>query len=269
MKRWIVAAAVLAAMIGHPTRGEAQAADGSDDRLTLMAQGSTLTGTDGGGAASIGWLHNFNANTILGVAGQYQYVGGARWKYGSLTLAHGIGQSGTRSTFYAEAHQGSGSDHVHSYDYSIYAAGLVQSFTKQLSLQIEDKELEIDTVRGNLPKIGLTYFWGPTFSSTVSYAHSVTGNIDTRLTSVRVDSYGKTANLIAGMATGQVSPVVIDVITGDSPSVVAHEYFLGVTKPFSRADLTLLADYLRLASSERFTLTLNCTVHLRRPGASR
>jgi hypothetical protein len=265
MKRWIVAAAALAAMLGHSTRGEAQAAD----RLTLMVQGSTLTNTDGGGGASIGWLHNFNANTILGVGGQYQYIGGARWKYGSLNLSHGIGEAGRRSTFYAEAHQGSGRDRVHSYDYGIYVAGVVQSFTKQLSLQLEDKHIEVDTVRGNLPRLGLTYYWGPTLSTNIAYAHSVSGNLDTRLTSLRVDRYGKTVNVLAGASTGQVSPVVIDLITGDSPSVVAHQYFLGVTKPFPRTDVTLLADYIRLASSERFTLSLNFTVHLRRPGASR
>jgi hypothetical protein len=129
MKRWIVATAALAAMMGYTARSDAQSADGTDDRLTLTVAGSTLTGTDGGGSAAIGWLHNFSADTIVGISGQYQYVGGARWKYGSLNLSHGMGQAGRRSTFYAEAHQGSGSDHVHSYTYSIQAAGLVQSFT--------------------------------------------------------------------------------------------------------------------------------------------
>jgi len=40
----------------------------SDDRIVLSVNGSTLPGTNGGGGGSAGWLHNFDANTLAGIA---------------------------------------------------------------------------------------------------------------------------------------------------------------------------------------------------------
>jgi hypothetical protein len=271
MRLWAISAAAFATMAGYSVSASAQSADGSDDRLTLSASGSTLTGTNGGGAGSIGWLHNFNANTIFNLAGTYSTLGDAQWKYGSLTVAHGMGEAQRRTNLYAEIHEGSGEDNTHSYGYSIYAVGIVQNLSRQLSLQLEDRQLDVDTVKGNLPKIGLTYVWNPTLVTAISYAHSVSGDLGTRLTALRVDKYGKVVNLIAGAANGQASPLVINRLQPELnvPAQVLHEYFVGVTKPFPRASLTLLADYQKLADSERVTVTLNCTVNLRRPSTSR
>ena len=253
----------LLAMLACPALALAAEGAQTNDRLIASANGSTLTGTNGGGGGSLGWLHNFNASTVVGLAGEYQTLAGSRWKFGSLNLAFGAGQAQRRSNLYAEAHVGNGDDDVHAYDYAIYAAGLIQNLTRQLSVQVEDKQIDIDTTHGNLPKVGLQFLWSPHWLTAASYSHSVSGNLGTRLGSVRVDHFGKTVNFIVGGAGGKASPAVVDIQTGSvQPGLTLREGFVGVSKPFSRVDVTVLGDYLKLADTERVTLTVNCTVHL-------
>jgi hypothetical protein len=260
-------ALALLASFACPVPALAAGSSQSDDRLTLTANGSTLTGTNGGGGGAIGWLHTFNANAIVGVAGEYQTIADSRWKFGSVNVALGHGPAEHRSSFYAEGHVGSGDDAVHSFDYTIVAAGLIQNVTRQLSVQLEDKRIDIDTTHGNLPKLALQFLWSPSLLASASYAHSVSGNLGTKLGSVRIDRYGKTVNLIVGGAGGKASPAVVDLQTGlTQPGLTLREGFIGVARPFRRFELTLLGDYLKLAETERVTLTLNCTVHLRSPG---
>jgi hypothetical protein len=241
----------------------ARAAD-SSDRLTLMASGSTLTGASDGGGGAIGWLHNFDPTSVLGAAFEYQTIADARWKFGSLSGSLGRGRAEHRSTLYAELHEGSGDDRVHSYDYSIVTAGLIQNLDRELSLQLEDKRIDIDTTHGNLPKLGLQYLWSPRLLSSLSYSYSVSGNLGTRLWAARLDHYGKALNLIAGGATGKASPAVINLQTGlRVPGLTMHEGFVGVSRPFSRAEITLLGDYLKISDTRRVTVTLSGAIHLR------
>ena len=259
------------AIIACPALAAAQS--GVDDRLTISANGSTLSPSsagNGGGGGAIGWLHNFNSDAIVGVAGEYQTLAGSSWAFGSVNLALGRGQAGHRSNYYAEAHVGSGDDDVHNYDYSVFAAGLIQSLTRQLAIQIEDKQIDIDTTRGNLPKLGLQMLWTPSLLTSASYSHSVSGNLGTRLGLVRLDHYGKGYNFIFGAAGGKASPAVVDLRTGiQTPGLTLREGFIGFSKPFSRTDLTVVGDYLNLADTERVTLTVNCIFHLRGRGGVR
>src|ERR1019366_9097356 len=56
----------------------------SDDRIALSADGSTLTGTNGGGGGSVTWLHNFDADTLAGVAIEHQTLFTSNWTFGSV-----------------------------------------------------------------------------------------------------------------------------------------------------------------------------------------
>lgn len=237
----------------------------ASDRLILTASAATLTDANDGGGASVGWLHNFDATSVLGAAVEYQTIADAHWQFVSLSGSYGLGRAAYRSTLYAEAHEGSGEDRVHSYDYSIVAAGLIQSLGKQLSVQLEDRQIDIDTTHGNLPKLGLQYVWSERLVTALSYAHSISGNLGTRIWTARLDRYGKTFNLIAGGATGRASPAVVNLQTGlRTPGRTMHEGFLGVTWPLARVELTLLGDYLKISDTERVTLTLSSTIHLHR-----
>ena len=266
MRRGWVVCGACATALGYASQAIA-APPASDDRFTLMASGSSLTNTNGGWGAAAGWLHDFNADTILGFGAEHQSIGDANWNFGSVNLSHGFGDASSRTTLYAEAHEGSGKDKVHSYEYSIVAVGAYQNLTHQLSLQLEDKQINVDTEDGNLPKLGLQYLWSPTFSTAVAYAYSVSGSLDTRIVSGRFDTYGKTVSFFGGVANGQASPILINEngLPG-APAKILHEYFVGAGHDFSRADTKLVLDYVNLAGSEHWTLTLSCVLHRRHGG---
>ena len=246
----------------------------SDDRFTLMASGVTLSHTNGGWGAAAGWLHNFSADTIFGLGAEHQTIADADWNFGTLNFSHGFGEAARRTTLYVEAREGAGKDNVHSYEYSIVAVGAYQNLTRQLTLQLEDKQINVDTADGNLPKLGLQYLWNPRLSTTISYSHSISGSLGTRIGSARIDGYGKTMTFFAGIANGQASPIIVG--RQESPSVpgtpnvpakILHEYFLGAGRNFSRADTTLALDYVRLGGSDQVRLTFNCILHKRQGGS--
>ncbi|HEV7447852.1 MAG TPA: hypothetical protein VGO18_35120, partial [Steroidobacteraceae bacterium] len=95
-----------------------------DDRIALSAQGSSLTGTGGGGGASAAWLHNFDADTLLGVAAEYQALSVSHWAFASLSGAMTRGTGDARYTFYGEAHEGAGRDGPHAFKYRIEGLGV-------------------------------------------------------------------------------------------------------------------------------------------------
>ena len=265
MKRALVVWGACAAALGCAGQAIAAAPSERDDRLALMAAGHTLTNTNGGWGAAATWLHNFSADTIFSLGGEHQTLGDADWNFGSVGLTHGFGEASRRTTLYAEAHEGSGKDAVHSYDYSIIAVGAYQNLTRQLSLQLEDKQINVDTSDGNLPKLGLQYLWSPKLLTTVSYAYSVSGSLGTRIATARIDGYGKTMNFFGGAANGQASPIVINAPgLPNIPGQILHEYFVGMGRAFSRADTTLVLDYVKLGGSEHVTLTFSCILHKRR-----
>jgi hypothetical protein len=258
--------------------GTARAAEGppAADRLTLMASNVSLSGTtdvngvrlggDDGGGAAVGWLHNFSSSTISGVGVEYQTIGDSHWTFGSLSFAYGMGSTKYRSNFYVDGHKGSGKDDVHSFTYGSYTAGLIQNLTPRFSVQIEDKQIDIDTTHGNLPKLGIQYLWNQKFLTAVSYSHSWSPDLGTKLWNVRADYFGKHVNLIFGGAAGKATPAVIGDLGIEIriPGLTTREGFVGVVKPFPRMDVTLLADYLEIADIKRTTITLNGTLRLGR-----
>ena len=235
----------------------------SDDRIVLSVNGSTLPGTNGGGGGSVGWLHNFDADTLAGVAVEHQGISASQWTFGSLngSLTRELG--GARYSAYGEAHEGAGDDGPRAFKYSVVAAGIIGTYSHRLSVQLEDRQFDVETTHGNLPKLGLSYLVNPHILAAVSYADSVSGNLGTHLTSARIDAYTSKANFLAGAAFGQVSPTVLGlefVVPGKS----LREGYVGVTKPLPnrRGELTLVVDYQDLSGSNRVAVTLNYIFHI-------
>jgi len=247
------------------------AADGpTADRLSFSASGSTLTGDRGGGGGSVGWLHNFDPETLAGAEIEYQTISNAHWTFGSLSGSATRGPAGARLSVYGEVHEGAGDIGPHAFDYSIVAVGIIRTFGPRFSLQLEDRQIDIDTTHGNLPKLGATFVWNPRFQSAISYAHSVGGNLGTELVSVRVDGYAGFLNWLGGGAAGKASPQVVNLQTGVvTPGSTLKEGFAGVSKPFAHSKVTLVADYLNLAGIKRTTLTISYVVDLGASGKAR
>src|SRR5882672_901978 len=260
--RLAIAAALAGWLAPRTAVADSTPAPVSDDRIVLSVDGSTLPGTNGGGRGSAGWLHNFDADALAGVAVEHQWMSVAHWTFGSVngSLTRELGDA--RYSFYGEAHEGAGDDGPRAFKYSVVAAGIIGTYFHRLSVQLEDRQFDVETTHGNLPKLGLSYLVNPHILAAVSYADSVGGNLGTHLTSARIDAYTPTANFLAGVAFGQVSPTVLGlefVVPGKS----LREGYVGVTKPLPRGgDLTLVVDYQDLAGINRVAVTLNYIFHI-------
>lgn len=272
--------AIAVAVTGVLAPGAAPGADStaiapaSDDRIVLSADGETLTGTNGGGGGSVGWLHNFDADTLAGIAAEHQTLFTSHWTFGSVNGAITRGAGDTRYSVYGDAHEGAGDDGPHAFHYSIEAVGVIGTFYRRLSVQLEDKRIDVETIHGNLPKVGLSYLWDPHLLTSLSYMYSLNGNLGTRLTGARIDKYGSSVNLLAGAAFGQASPVILGTVGSElvvlAPGHRLKEGYVGIDKlfPHLRSDLSLVADYQDLSGSKRATLTLTYIFHLGNNGKS-
>jgi hypothetical protein len=244
----------------------------SDDRIGVSVDGSTLTGTNGGGGASLTWLHNFDPSTLAGVAVEHQILADSQWTFGSLNGSKSFGSENQRYNIYGEVHEGGGVDDTRSFRYEIEAAGVVGTFDHKLSAQLEDKRVDVESTHGNLPKVGLSYLWGPHVLTTASYQYTVSGNLGTRIEAARLDLYEAKMTFFAGAALGPASAAVLGIETtsvNKGPQVLApprelHEEYVGVTKPFARwhSELTVSADYLDLSGIARASLTLTYIFHI-------
>jgi hypothetical protein len=254
----------------------------SSDRLAFSANGSSLTGTNGGAGASLTWLHNFDPDTLIGAAAEYEALSVSHWTFGSLNAAVTRGPGEQRYTIYGEAHEGAGDDGPKAFKYRVEGLGLTGTYFHRLSATVEDKQINVETTHGNLPKVGLSYLWNPHVQTALAYQYSFGGNLGTRLTSGRLDLYGSVVNFLGGFAFGQASPSVLGIQLTLPPRHL-DEGYVGLSKSFPqiRSDVTLILDYQRLSgapgafqtsaaagfetfnvNSTRVTGTLNYIFHL-------
>lgn len=236
------------------------------DRLTLSAQGSRLVDAEEDGrGGSLSWLHYFTPDALVGLGAEHQTIAESQWSFGSVRGAWGTGDSASRFSVFGEVHHGKGDEDGRDFDYSVAVLGLSKALTRQLSVQLEGRQIDIDRSRGNLPKLGLTFVWSPRVVTNISYAHSVGGNLGTELITARLDTYARAANFILGGAFGEADPSVINLQPGlSSPAQDLRQGFLGIGRTFSRGEILLLGDYLVLDESEKVTLTLSFTAYLGR-----
>ena len=234
-----------------------------DDRIAISANASSLTGTNGGAGASAGWLHNFDADALMGVAAEYQALSVSHWSFASLSGALTRGPGDQRYTFYGDAHEGAGDDGPKAFKYRIETLGLTGTYFHRLSATLEDKQVNVETTHGNLPKVQLAYLWNPRIQTTVSYQYSFGGNLGTRLTSARVDVYASKVSFLAGGAVGQASPSVLGINLTLGPHHLTEGY-VGAIKSFPRlrSDLTFIVDYQRLTGGAGTVTDVSGTQHI-------
>ena len=244
-----------------------EAAAAADDRVAFSADGTTLTGTNGGGGAALNWLHDFSPDSLVSLGVEHDVLANAHWTFGSVTGAISRGSGDQRYSLYGEVHEGSGRDASGTFSYSNVVAGVSGTYYHRFTTQLEDRQIDIVTAHGNLPKLALAYLWSPHLLTTLSYAHSVSGNLGTHLVLARIDGYGKYGSLFVGGASGQAVPAVFNFQTNTltTPPRTLHEGYVGFTHPFAsrRSELSLIVDYIQLVSvNERWTLTLNYIFHV-------
>ena len=243
------------------------------DRVVLGASGSTLSGSSdsGGGGGSMGWLHDFSGS-ILAVGGDYETLDKAHWEFASLSGAWNIGVN----SLFGEVDEGVGtvglSTGLHHFNYQMEALGGSTTLWGIVTAELETRQIDIDTSRGNLPKLSLGYLGFADWQTTVSYAKSVGGNLGTEITALRIDRLSNgVPRLFAGGALGHVAPPVVNlqsetVQTGNTqfqqtvPSPRYREGFLGVSKAIAHWEWSLIVDYTRLEGIRRTTLAVACSI---------
>jgi len=238
-----------------------------DDQLLFSGDGSTLTGDHGGGGGSAAWLRKFDSGSLIGLGAEYQTVFNSHWTLGNFNAALGLGQGTLKSSLYAEAHLGAGDTAGEPFHYTNVAGGVLSALTPWLTVQLEERYIDIKPSRGNLPKLGLSARLGQRLLASASYAQSFGGNLGTKLGTARLDYAGARFSWLVGAAYGPVAPSVLNLIGQVlAPAPRLKEGFLGVGRSFGRTDWKLVGDYQDLEGFKRTTVTLNCTVHLGSPG---
>ena len=249
---WVCAAGALLVTLS------AAGADLSDDRIALSGNGTTQTNTGGGGGGSVGWIHNFDPDKLLGIAAEHEKLDVSHWNFGTLSgaVTHGAGDA--RYTVYGDARAGSGRDGEKYFKYLVGTFGVTGTYYHRLSTTLEDKQFNVETTHGNLPKLQVAYLWNPHLQTTLSYAYSFGGNLGTRLGTARVDTYFKELSLFAGGALGQASPSVLGVGFTAPPEHLTEGY-VGATKTITpwRSDVTLIVDYQHLSGGTGTTTTID------------
>lgn len=249
-----------------PTVAAAAPAFQPDNRVILSGNGDWLTGVKGsGGGGSVSYLGQINADALIGVAGEYQTLAGSRWEFGSLNLAysHALTQT-TRWNISGEAHEGSGQSGSTHFRYAIEAIGGGLAVPGGVTVTAEERQIDVDTSHGSLPKAGLSKAWGTHLLTSFGYAQSTGGNLATQYGLVRFDILSAPIQFVVGGDFGHVAPAVLDIQGILLPQARRlTEEFVGITKPTRHVDLSLLADRIDLQGIVRLTLTLTATVHLR------
>jgi hypothetical protein len=239
------------------------------DRLSFTANGSKFQDTDDRGTGgSLNYLHYFTPDAIFGLGAEHQIIEESNWTFGSLRGSLGFGEPASKFNIFGEVHYGDGDEDGRQFDYGVAVLGFSQSFARKFSVLLEGRQIDIDRTTGNLPKLALTYLWTPRMATTVSYAHSVGGNLGTEISTARIDYYGQYVTLMLGGASGRADPSVINLQPGlRLPAQDLKQGFVGIGKTFRRGELQLLGDYLTLADSEKVTVTLSFTAYLGSRGA--
>lgn len=236
------------------------------NRLIFSANGVRLVDVDEGGGGSLNYLHYLTPDALVGVGVEHQFIADSQWTFGSLRGAYGFGAPQTKTTVHAELHGGRGDEDGRDFDYGVGVLGVSQSLSKNFSVQLEARQIEVDRSSGNLPRLGVTYIWSPQLATNVAYAKSVSGNLGTELTSGRIDYYGRAFNFFVGGATGSADPVVLNLQPGVTlPVSNLKQGFAGIGKTFAAGEVQLIGDYLEAGESERISVLLNFTAYFRRP----
>ena len=234
-----------------------------EDRLLFSANAAWLTGGSGGGGAEALWLHTFDPRDVIGLGAEYQQIANSHWTNGVLSGSFGLGSSTPPTAIYFEAHEGAGDEAQRGFHYSVATVGLFTTPSEWLTVQLEERRIDVDTSHGNLPKLGLSFHVTKPLTVSVSYADSAGGNLGTQLTTLRVDYVSQALNAVVGADGGRAAPAVVNLlgqITQPGPKL--HEAFAGLGGSLGRCAWQLLADYTDLEGFKRTTVTLSLTLPL-------
>jgi hypothetical protein len=252
-----ICAAAALALISCPAAGQTS---NSSDGVLLTVNGDTLSGTNGGAGVAAAWLHNFDDQTLAEIGAEHQGISNAEWTLCRLDGSLSRGDPDARYTFYGDAREGAGRIGASAFDYSVVDGGVITTWSQRWFVQFEDRQIDVASTNGNLPKVGLMFLWDHRWLMSAAYAYSVGGNLGTRLTTASLQESGARFNALLGLAFGQAAPPVVDLQAAlVLPGRMLREGYAGLSLPLPswHAELSVVADYVDLAGTRRATLTLS------------
>ena len=240
----------------------------SDNSLAIDGEWDHYPSASGGGGGSVDWIHSAGRGTIytLGIASYA--IGGSQWTYGR----GGASFHPSRRIFvHSQASLGGGQSPDKSFAYQIYQADVAYEAAKWALPKIEEQYIRVGSTRGNLLRIGALLVPSTSTSFDLEYGRSVSGNLNTSFTSVRLDHSLGRMRIFTGLVIGEANPAIFNVSVGGSvPAQNIREVFFGLVYYMSRYEFGPRADYLNLGGNSHTIIAFSFkipigTSHVRQP----
>ena len=226
------------------------AAGQSPDRFYVAFQFDHLSTDDQGGGASLEWHRPLAGNRHL-LAGAFAFtMSESQWQYARLGYVAPLPGKLT-ATFGADL--GNGSTEGRGFDYRIIRGSLRRPFPgTRFAAEGEIQHLVVDTVHGMMLKGALLASF-TALDATLGYHTTVSGNLDARYVSGRVDVPRGSRKVLAGFASGRSQPDVRQLAISPESSD-SLEMFVGVT---ATPQITLILNTVQFEEVTRYSALLS------------
>ena len=232
-----------------------------DDRIAIERRSAPRSpATNGGGGGALGWLHNFDADSLAGVAGRAPGTGDGTLdlRLGQRHPSHAVRPINAIASTAKRTRDGATTARA-TFNYAIEAAGVDRHILPQA---VRAARRQADQCRDHARESaqgGTLLSVESALPDSVSYSYSVSGNLGTRLTAARIDDYGAACESFwpgrvrSGLAGRTVHRSCTSQLGATrDPWAPAQGRIRGVSKPLPhlRSELTLVGDYQDLSGSK-------------------
>jgi hypothetical protein len=230
------------------------------DSLIVAGQVDTISSGHGGGGGSLDWVRaNGNGTTLTAGVSSFS-ISDSHWSFGRVGGSIRLDE---RTIVQGQASLGSGRTAGSPFAYRLFNAGLSYAASSTIYVKAEDQYVDIGATRGDLLKAGALFVPSTQLSADISYAHSLTGNLNSEFAGARVDWQTEPARLLGGLAWGRSAPALLNIdVGGGSGDQAFRELFVGVAIPVSGVELMAVADFVNLDTARKRTLTLSLKIPL-------
>lgn len=210
----------------------------------------SLSGEEDGGSASILWT----TRPLMAFGLSHHQFQSAHWTYGTMSY----GWRSARWITQAEANLGAGKSND-SFSYSVFRLSATREiFPARLYLEIEDRYLDIDLLRGNLVRGGVLWFPDQDWTISSSVYGSTGGNLGMRYVTARLDRNPSPAGFLVGATVGRSEPGFFRELA-EAPPGSSREIFGGVSFLTSSGKAMIVVSSSRTGDDDRLRASVSWT----------
>ena len=227
---------------------------GCGDAILLTGESYDFSSTTAGGhGGAVDWLHCASSrwSTSAGLAAYS--VADTRWQVGKAGATFRYWPD---LTAYASVTAGAGDSGSRGFNYFSSSEGVIVKVEDGIYLKTEHQYFDIDSLHGNLIKIGLQVQLAPAASFELIAGRSIGGNLKSEYGGGRLDVETGKGRVFVGAATGRFAPRVFDVATGVRlPDSISRQWYGGASIPLGGIDVIVAYDSQTVENVRRQTLT--------------